>query len=395
MSFLRGLATGAQDLGPNLGQMLMGRREREQQDRQAQQSRMMQMLGLGLQTPDVDRAALLQSYPGKLPEGSEGMMDIIGLAEPPEPKPEPGKPFTLSPGQKRYDPEGAEIAHLPEPVEAAGQGIDILSWLRTMPEEARMGVIQDLTSGQQDVGSVLYKHAGNAIRLRQQARAKEVVQGKRQSFEKHSTEIRKLDPVEDALKINRQFLTLKGILAPVFSGEDTQIGVRQIAALNSFQRMIDDAVVRSDDVRMIMSAQGLLERMDTYIERLKKGQQFSMAESIEMFETASDMVNAINYAAQQAADGYVDTLDTLPGIYTPDIVGGLRKMTQKFMVNPVTGQYGGVVPTIEYGITSQDKQRLRELEEEARANNWDLPDDKFQEYNDLKAKLERKGNAPR
>lgn len=57
----------------------------------------------------------------------------------------------------------------------------------------------------------------------------------------------------------------------VFAAVEKRNGTADIAAINAYQRLIDDGVVRSDDVRLQGSAQSLRDSVVTQIENIKKG----------------------------------------------------------------------------------------------------------------------------
>lgn len=78
---------------------------------------------------------------------------------------------------------------------------------------------------------------------------------------------------------------------------DLATGVADIAAINQFQKVIDEgAVTRDQDVQLIQSSQSLLNTLKSKISRIEKGEQLSP-------ELRSQMKQAVNtlYAAQVKA----------------------------------------------------------------------------------------------
>jgi hypothetical protein len=162
---------------------------------------------------------------------------------------------------------------------------------------------------------------------------------RQQNFEAHAKVLRESPAVKDASELNRKYTVLGAILKPVLDGQQVKVGPRQIAALNSFQRMIDDAVVRSDDVRMILSSQGLLERFKTILSNLQEGDVLSPELTREMLETATDMARSINNVARSYVDTYISDLEA-GGLYSPEVIGALKKIGRG-MINVDPGLLSG------------------------------------------------------
>jgi hypothetical protein len=70
--------------------------------------------------------------------------------------------------------------------------------------------------------------------------------------------------------------SMKNYAATVLSGLSQKTGVGDIAAINQFQKLIDEgAVTRDQDVRLIQGSQNLLNKLKTQISNLSSGQQLS------------------------------------------------------------------------------------------------------------------------
>jgi hypothetical protein len=70
--------------------------------------------------------------------------------------------------------------------------------------------------------------------------------------------------------------SMKNYAATVLAGLSQKTGVGDIAAINQFQKLIDEgAVTRDQDVRLIQGSQNLLNKLKTQILNLSSGQQLS------------------------------------------------------------------------------------------------------------------------
>ena len=87
--------------------------------------------------------------------------------------------------------------------------------------------------------------------------------------------------------------SMKNYAATVLSGLSQKTGVGDIAAINQFQKLIDEgAVTRDQDVRLIQGSQDLMNKLKAQISNLTSGQQLSpdlrqqmIAASNAMYET--------------------------------------------------------------------------------------------------------------
>lgn len=137
-------------------------------------------------------------------------------------------------------------------------------------------------------------------------------------------------------------------------------GVGDIAAINQFQKVIDEgAVTRDQDVKLIQGAQSLQNTLKTRMKKLEKGEQLSPELRAQMIKTVNDLYNsqvkALNkdpyiQAKNREAQLYgLNTNDTILGELSAFTVGdsstdnyldtlaipSLQKIYQQSM-NPVT-----------------------------------------------------------
>jgi predicted XRE-type DNA-binding protein len=104
-------------------------------------------------------------------------------------------------------------------------------------------------------------------------------------------------------------------------------GAGDLAAINQFQKVIDEgAVTRDQDVKLIQSSQSLSNRLSTYVNRLVKGEQLSP-------DIRREIANAVNtlYSAQ------INALEKDP------FVSAKKKELERFGINPndtIIGELG-------------------------------------------------------
>ena len=96
-------------------------------------------------------------------------------------------------------------------------------------------------------------------------------------------------------------------------------GIRDIALINSYQRMIDPATVREGDVALQRSATSALERLTIFKDNIKKGAFLSKEQRGEMRRIADDF-----YKAQINS-------------YFPEIIGARQFLIDKYASTGVTG----------------------------------------------------------
>jgi hypothetical protein len=84
-------------------------------------------------------------------------------------------------------------------------------------------------------------------------------------YDKYASELEK--PIEDYKKVRSQAERLRKSATSDAPGQ----GLSALAAMNSFQRLIDPAVVRGEDVYLIQSAQGWMDQVENYIKNVGGG----------------------------------------------------------------------------------------------------------------------------
>lgn len=120
-------------------------------------------------------------------------------------------------------------------------------------------------------------------------------------------------------------------------------GTGDLAAINQFQKVIDEgAVTRDQDVKLIQQSQSLLDSIKTKANRLAKGEQLSP----ELRQQMRTSVEAL-YDAQIKAlnkDPYIKAKTTEAGLYglkdTDTILGELGGFTVGGTVNPADNKFG-------------------------------------------------------
>lgn len=76
----------------------------------------------------------------------------------------------------------------------------------------------------------------------------------------------------DAIEKNDKFISkVEKIDKIIPKNVEKMSGTAQVTLINQFQRLIDDAVVRSDDVNLIRESQSLKDRMASWVENLQRG----------------------------------------------------------------------------------------------------------------------------
>lgn len=129
----------------------------------------------------------------------------------------------------------------------------------------------------------------------------------------------------------------------VIASLSQQTGVGDIAAINQFQKVIDEgAVTRDQDVVLIQGAQSLADQLKLKITKLQKGEQLSPTQRQEMRTLLDDLYNAQVRALMK--DPYIKAKETeakLNGITLTDtILGELGVLDRTGENNPngfVTG----------------------------------------------------------
>ena len=75
---------------------------------------------------------------------------------------------------------------------------------------------------------------------------------------------------------------------------DRNSGLGDLAAINSYQRLIDPAVVRGEDVELIAAAKPIGEYFETFKEKLRAGKKLGPNQRKELREAARDFIVAKN-----------------------------------------------------------------------------------------------------
>jgi len=175
---------------------------------------------------------------------------------------------------------------------------------------------------------------------------------KREVFQKETEVLRTMRTIQIATIANARFSTLHAALRPLFEGKDVKAGSRQIAALTAFQKMIDDAVVRSDDVNLQKMAQSWGEQFSAYIGGIKHGDVFNMSLMRSMYDTGIDFITALNETGQKQINAHVGSLP--PDFYSEDVITGLSEYGNKMLIIPDMPDYS-------------PEAQLRRIEEEEEA----------------------------
>ena len=101
--------------------------------------------------------------------------------------------------------------------------------------------------------------------------------------------------LRNTLKKPLDFLTeLDGKRRAIMAALDQNNGLGDLAAINSYQRLIDDAVVRGEDVRLIQQSQSLVDYFRTMIGSAAEGKKLGDTQRTELRKASKDFISAIN-----------------------------------------------------------------------------------------------------
>mgnify|MGYP003120193020 CR=1 FL=1 len=140
--------------------------------------------------------------------------------------------------------------------------------------------------------------------------------------------------LRDTLKKPLDFLTeLDGKRRGIMAALDQNNGLGDLAAINSYQRLIDDAVVRGEDVRLIQQSQSLVDYFRTIIGSAAKGSKLGDTQRADLRKAAKDFISAIN-------GSYVTRLENVKGLAAED---GLR--WNAIWQGPSIESLKGIAPT--------------------------------------------------
>lgn len=144
-----------------------------------------------------------------------------------------------------------------------------------------------------------------------------------------------LTRLNDSISKNTTYtktVAMRTFVQGVTTALDMQNGVSDIAAINQFQKVIDEgAVTRDQDVKLIQSAQSLASSLQTKISRLQKGDQLSPQQRQQMKELVTKIYEAQVKSLQN--DPYVKAKTT------EAIKNGFQ------IEDTILGELGGFSPT--------------------------------------------------
>ncbi len=139
---------------------------------------------------------------------------------------------------------------------------------------------------------------------------------------------------------------MRGYADNVTASLSQSTGTGDLAAINQFQKVIDEgAVTRDQDVKLIQQSQSLLDSLKTKANRLAKGEQLSP----ELRKQMRTSVEAL-YEAQIKAlnkDPYIKAKNTEAGLYglkdTDTILGELGGFSTGATTNPADNKFGQAI----------------------------------------------------
>lgn len=100
----------------------------------------------------------------------------------------------------------------------------------------------------------------------------------------------------------KKYTTMQTFAENVNAGLSAGNGVGDIAAINQFQKVIDEgAVTRDQDVKLIQGAQSLSNQLKTKIKKLQKGEQLSADQRTQMMTLTNQMLDAQKKALEKDA----------------------------------------------------------------------------------------------
>jgi len=137
---------------------------------------------------------------------------------------------------------------------------------------------------------------------------------------------------------------MRGYVDNVSASLSQASGAGDLAAINQFQKVIDEgAVTRDQDVKLIQSSQSLANRLQTYGAKLAKGEQLSPALRTEMRTAVQKLYDAQVKAL--AKDPYVQSKTREATLYGLDpidtIIGELGAFSGEVDTNPFSSALGG------------------------------------------------------
>lgn len=95
---------------------------------------------------------------------------------------------------------------------------------------------------------------------------------------------------------------------------EAQNGTADIAAINAYQRMIDDGVVRSEDVRLQGEAVSLLEQLKLWQQKVKEGDLLPAGVRQRMHQMAQELSRETVAGHRTIVSGYRSVIEDTPGL---------------------------------------------------------------------------------
>ena len=128
------------------------------------------------------------------------------------------------------------------------------------------------------------------------------------AFDKHKTFRGEVKPILDkATKLRRS-------VNNVYAGLKSRNGVGDIAAINAYQRLIDDAVVRGEDVELIQSAASTTNRLKAWVKNKKEGDVLDDNLRRHMADMARDLYASGSATHISRIDGFRSIVESIPGL---------------------------------------------------------------------------------
>jgi hypothetical protein len=188
------------------------------------------------------------------------------------------------------------------------------------------------------------------------------------SYEGREKELRKLESYKEATAINTKYKNLHALLWPLLNAKGPmRKGMRQIGAVNQFQKIIDPATVKAEDVKLTQSAQSQLEHWRTTYNRWLEGDVLSPELTRDLLEVAADMANAANEIAEfrltSTINGWEDS-----GMYDRKVINALNVQLPTMLRNTARG-YKTPPPLNALGYASYTREELQALTPEERADH--------------------------
>jgi len=99
---------------------------------------------------------------------------------------------------------------------------------------------------------------------------------------------------------------------------DKDLGIKEIAMINSFQRLIDPATVREGDVALQRSSQSFWDQFKLQIEQVHKGKVIDESLGAQMIQTANQLLSDQRTRAKVEADAFLASAEMVQ--YDEDVV---------------------------------------------------------------------------